>query len=78
MTTKETLHELIDELSDEKAVELLMRVRRAAVEEPGSQPTSELFWAFLDGLSIGIPEDELKKLAASDEVDRVVYRQHGG
>ncbi len=35
MTTKETLHELIDSLSDEEAAELLARVRREQVAQPG-------------------------------------------
>lgn len=77
VTTKETLHELIDNLSDEEAAELLAHVRRDAEREGATQPTSEAFWEFLDSLASGIPEEELKKLASSDEVDRVVYRLHG-
>lgn len=41
MTTKETLHELIDNLSDEEAAELLAHVRRDA-EREGAKVGEEL------------------------------------
>lgn len=81
MTTKETLHELIDNLSDEEAAELLARVSSLTAPTDNVHgavaPTGESFWAFLDEVAAAIPDEELKRLAPSSEVDEVVYRRHG-
>lgn len=81
VTTKETLHELIDSLSDHEAAELLARLSTLAGptgrEDAGSEATSQSFWDYLDEVSAVIPERELKRLEPLDQVDEVVYRRHG-
>jgi len=81
VTTKETLHELIDSLSDDEAAELLARVSTLGLlndeVDISDAPTSESFWEFVDALAARIPDEELKRLPPSDQIDEVVYRRHG-
>ncbi|MCZ2108684.1 MAG: hypothetical protein LC118_03830 [Dehalococcoidia bacterium] len=79
MTTKETLHELIDNLSDEEAAGLLARVRQemartvpSGVGERGKS-VLEIFEEAWRNMS----REDLEDWPSSDDVDEVVYRLHG-
>ena len=76
MTAKESLRDLVNEMSESEAENWLKEI--AAVRERPSPPKAKddrPIWEKIREIMADVPPEELAKIRSSDRIDEIVYAQ---